>query len=121
MVTLNCSLFAAAVVSFIITATTLLLQLILLNTCNNKLTIIILTKEAILLFKAESENKFTVHHTQNQKRKSTINFVKMEHFGIRNEIKQMNQKFIGIISPNSEEDGQTRNGGTQQNNIESNT
>ena len=103
-------MFAAAVVSFIITATALLLQLILLNTCNNKLIIIIiLTKEAILLFKAESENKFTVHHTQNQKQKSTIDFVKMEHFGIRNEIKQMNQQFIGIISPNSEEDGRTRN------------
>ncbi len=79
----NCSLFAAVVVSLITAATTLLLQLMILANNNG-------TNEAILLFKADSEKRFTALEIQNRNQDEEMGFLKTENLEMRNKIKQMN-------------------------------
>ena len=94
----NCSLFAAAVVSLITAATTLLLQLMILANNNG-------TNEALLLFKAESENRFTALEIQNRNQNEEIDLLKIENLEMRNEMKKMNKKLNNAIIAWNSDDG----------------
>ena len=96
MVVQNWTLLLAAAVSLIITATTLFLQLIIFASNYG-------TNEALLLFKAESENRFIAIEIQNKNQDEEIEFLKRKNLEIHNQMSQMDEKLNGITTSNSDE------------------